>query len=119
MTLVHDLRHAWRLLRRDRAASAVIIVTLALGIAATSIMFGVVDQMLLRAPAGIAEAGSVRRLYFGTESGPRRAPNQSYAVLKTIAEGVSAFSGTAAIHRASVTLGAGEGARSSSAPAVQ
>ena len=29
MTLLQDLRHAWRILRRDRATSAVIVFTLA------------------------------------------------------------------------------------------
>jgi hypothetical protein len=43
-----NLRHAWRILRHDSATSAVILLTLTLGIAATSIMFGVVDQLLLR-----------------------------------------------------------------------
>ena len=114
MTLLQDLRHAWRILRHDRATSAVIILTLALGIAATSIMFGVVDQLLLRPPAGIGDADGVRRLYFGADATARRAPNQSYPVLKTIAEGVSAFSETATLHRTDVTLGAGQGARQAS-----
>ena len=35
MTLLQDLRYAWRILRHDRATSAVIILTLALGIAVT------------------------------------------------------------------------------------
>ena len=65
--LVQDLRYAMRsILRHDRATSAVIVLTLALGIAATSIMFGVVDQLLLRPPAGIGDADGVRRLYFGS-----------------------------------------------------
>ena len=111
MTLLQDLRHAWRIFRHDRATSVVILLTLALGIAATSTMFGVVDQLLLRPPAGIGEPGAVRRLYFGSEGSERRSPNHSYAALKTIAESVSAFSETAAVHRTDVTLGAGTGAR--------
>jgi len=111
MTLLQDLRLAWRIQRHDRATSAVILLTLTLGIAATSIMFRVVDQLLLRPPAGIGEADAVRRLYFGSGETARRAPTQSYPVLKTIADGVSAFSETAALHRADVTLGAGQGAR--------
>jgi len=114
MTLLLDLRHAWRILRHNPATSGVIILTLTLGIAATSIMFRVVDQLLLRAPAGIGEADGVRRLYFGSGATARRAPNQSYPVLKTIAEGVNAFSETAVLHRADVTLSAGQGARQAS-----
>jgi predicted permease len=114
MTPSQDLRHAWRILWHDRLTSAVIILTLALGIAATSTMFGVVDRLLLRAPAGIDDADGVRRLYFGTDATTRRVPNQTYPVLKTIAEGVSAFSETAAVHRTDVTLGVGQAARQAS-----
>lgn len=114
MTLMEDLRHAWRLMRRDGATSAVIVFTLALGIAATSTMFGVVDHLLLRTPAGIGDADRVRRLYFGTEGKPQGAPNQSLPVLRTLAEGASAFSETAALHRTDVTLGSGESARQAS-----
>ncbi|HEX5214117.1 MAG TPA: ADOP family duplicated permease [Vicinamibacterales bacterium] len=114
MTLWLDLRHAWRILRHERATSAVIILTLSLAIAATSIMFGVVDQLLLRPPAGIGDADGVRRLYFGSNATARRAPNQSFPVLKSIAANVSAFAETATLHRADVTLGAGQGARQAS-----
>jgi predicted permease len=114
MALFQDLRHAWRVLRHERATSAVIILTIALGIAATSTMFGVVDRLLLRAPPGIGDAGAVRRLYFGADATSRWAPIQSYPVLKTIAEGVSAFSETAVLHRTDVTLGAGRDARQAS-----
>ena len=46
--LIRDLRHAWRLLRRQRAFAGVAIVTLALGIGTTTAVFTIVNGVLLR-----------------------------------------------------------------------
>jgi putative ABC transport system permease protein len=46
--LVQDLRYGVRLLRRERGAAAVAILTMALGIGATTLLFGVVDGVLLK-----------------------------------------------------------------------
>src|SRR5579871_1915633 len=48
MTLSTDFRHAVRILRRDPAASGLIVVTLALCIGANTAIFSVVDAILLR-----------------------------------------------------------------------
>src|SRR4030095_4020174 len=49
-SVAHDLRHALRALARLRAPGALALATLALGIGATTTMFGVVDASLLRPP---------------------------------------------------------------------
>ncbi|HEX5076687.1 MAG TPA: ABC transporter permease [Gemmatimonadaceae bacterium] len=48
VTLVHDARYAVRTLRRRPAFTIVSAITLALGIGATSAIFGVIDTMLFR-----------------------------------------------------------------------
>ena len=47
--MLADLRHAWRALRRAPAYLLAAVLTLALGVGATTALFGVVDAVLLRA----------------------------------------------------------------------
>ncbi len=58
-----DLRFAARSLMRTPAFTAVVVLTLALGLGATAAMFGVLDRLLLRAPIGVGDPGQVVRLY--------------------------------------------------------
>ena len=47
-TLLRDTRHALRRLRRTPAFTAAVLLTLALGIGATTAIFGVIDSILIR-----------------------------------------------------------------------
>jgi predicted permease len=46
-SFLHDLRFAWRSMTRNRRLSATIVATLALGIATTTVIFSVVDGVVL------------------------------------------------------------------------
>jgi predicted permease len=60
---LHDLTIAARGLRREPRFAIGVILALGLGIAANATMFGVVDRLMLRGPAGVGDPGQVRRLY--------------------------------------------------------
>lgn len=117
-----DVRYAVRGLRRDRGVTAVIVTILTVGIAANAIMFGVIDQLLLRPPSGVGHADAVRRVHFGSER-PRKtgqfvAERHSYPFVAAIRDSVPAFSVAAATSLAEVTLGAGTDARQATAQLV-
>ena len=61
------MRHALRILAREKAFAAFAILTLALGIGAVTTMFSIVDDVLLK-PLVYKEPG---RLYAAAESAPQ------------------------------------------------
>jgi putative ABC transport system permease protein len=63
MTLIDDLRYAARGLLRRPAILVITTLTLAIGIAANAIMFGIVDQLMLQPPVHVRAPESMRRIY--------------------------------------------------------
>jgi predicted permease len=55
--------YALRGMRRSPGFTAIVVVTLALGAGANGAMFSLVDRFLLRAPAAVADPGTLHRLY--------------------------------------------------------
>lgn len=58
-----DLRYAIRSLRRTPGFTVGVILTLGLGIGVNAAMFGIVDQLLFRAPPFLREPDRVHRVY--------------------------------------------------------
>lgn len=61
---VQDVRYAIRGLIKTPTFTLGVIVTLALGIGVNATMFGVVDTLFLRAPAGVKHPEGIVRLYY-------------------------------------------------------
>jgi putative ABC transport system permease protein len=104
--LLNDLRLALRMLRRERAFSLVVIATLALALGATTSVFSVVYQVMLR-PLPYREPEQLVRLF---QSLPRRERiGVSLPALETWRARAQSFSGFEALALQDLTL-TGEGA---------
>ena len=70
-TIVQDTRYAWRLLCRQPAYAALVVATMALGIAATTVLGSVAYGVLLK-PLPWADAPRLVRLYENRQGSTRR-----------------------------------------------
>ena len=113
MSFAQDVRYAARGLARRPALVATTTFSLSLAIAANSIMFGIVDRLLLRPPAGVASPGSVRRINFAEVSKGKitGGGTTTYRVI-TAMQSVPAFEAVAGVSGNAWTLGAGTDASS-------
>jgi len=87
--LRQDTRYAWRGLRRSPVFTLGVVITLALGLGVNAAMFSFLDQLFVRAPAGVVAPGTVRRLYIdydreGEPSGREAFPWMTYPAYKAI-----------------------------------
>lgn len=68
--LRQDIGYAFRLLRRAPGFTTVAVITLALGIGATTAIFSLANWALLRPVPGVESPGELRTVWTGTRSGP-------------------------------------------------
>jgi hypothetical protein len=108
-----DLGYAFRTAAREPGLTAVIVVTLALGIGANATMFGLIDRLLLRGPAHVTEPDELYRFYLSAESagfGRRTTDGLGYVSYTAFRDGTRSFDGVAAYRRYSGTVGRGAAA---------
>src|SRR5262249_5663931 len=115
-SLSHDLRYAFRLLRRQPGFTAIAVLTLALGIGATTAVFTVVNGVLLR-PLPYADPDRLLVLLNGRNG--RLSTSYSPANYRDVTSGSGVFSGAAAFYESSMNLtGQGEPERLQGATAT-
>ncbi|HSA55713.1 MAG TPA: ABC transporter permease [Gemmatimonadaceae bacterium] len=108
-----DLRHTVRQLRRSPGFASAVVITLALGIGATSAMFGVLDRLLLRPPSDVREPERLGRLYLHRldEGQEITITEVSYHRFDELRRGAAAAIDVAAAYYGPVVTGNSENAR--------
>ena len=113
-TFGQDLRYAVRGLRARPAFTASVVLTLGLGIGANVAMFGIVDQLLLRAPAYLRDPGRVHRVYLTSTSRRGREFTEAtteYARYLDLTRFTTTLDATAAFAQRDFAIGTGEDVR--------
>ena len=109
--ILEDLRYAAGVLRRTPALTAVAVLTLALGIAATTTVFGWIDGMVLHPFRGATDDGQLAVLESVRASGIQ-APNVSYADCRDFQDNLRSISGLLLNQKGPASIGDGENAYS-------
>jgi predicted permease len=108
--VAQDLRYAIRGLGRQRAFTAVVVLTLGLGIGANATMFGIVDRLLLRPPAHVQDADRLARVFFVIPregAPPSQNDRASVPQFATMRDRVTEFELMAAVFATDMILGDG------------
>jgi len=112
-----DAALAVRQLRRSPTFATTAIITLALGIGANASMFGVIDRLLLQAPAQVVEPARV--VTAAVDFGRARSLQSrlSYPIYRDLKRSTGAFSDVGAFDNAGLPVG--EGASATIIPVVK
>lgn len=106
---MNDLQFASRQLLKNPGFTAVVVLTLALGIGASTAMFSVLDVLLLRAPSYVREAESLVRVY---PKGWWSSENRSFPDYADLRDGTTTLAAVAAYQPGvDTTLGTGADAQ--------
>jgi putative ABC transport system permease protein len=112
-----DLRYGARKLWKSPAFTFVAVLTLAIGIGANTVMFGIVDALLFRPPAEVADASRLARveLELQTPNGPPQMSGVlAYPDFVNVRDRARGLARTAAFARTSIQVGQGEDTRTES-----
>jgi len=104
--VLEDLRYAMRVLRRTPTLTAVAVLTLALGIAATTTVFGWIDGMVVHPFRGARDDGQLAVLESVSASGLQNLV--SYADSRDFQENLRSISGLLLNQKGPASIGEGE-----------
>src|ERR1700733_15362785 len=107
--ILEDLRYAAGVLRRTPALTLVAVLTLALGIAATTTVFSWIDGMVLHPFRGAADDGRLAALESVRTKGIED-PNVSYADCRDFQDSLRSISGLVLNQKGPASIGDGENA---------
>jgi predicted permease len=112
-TVAQDIAYAARALRKQPGFGAIVVLVLALGIGANVTMFGVIDRLLLRAPAHVSDPERLMSLAIGQPNAGelRTQSTLSYPVYEDMRSANDAFQHVAAYSAADLAFGRGGDAR--------
>jgi predicted permease len=96
-----DLKYALRTFGRTRTTTAVLLLSLAIGTGANVTLFSVVDALLFREPAGVADASRLAFVFTSQFSGASQGLT-SYPDFQSLQSGVPSFAELAAFDDSTV-----------------
>jgi len=99
--MLQDLRHSLRAIVRAKGTTAVLLLSLALGTGTNAAVYGVLDALLLRGPAGVRNPSHVVELYT-TELSGLPYGQSSYADYESIRQSARSLSAISAIDDSAV-----------------
>ena len=94
--MLSDLRHSLRTIARAKSTSAVLLLSLGLGTGANAAVYGVLDALLLRGPAGLDRPSELVSLFTTDNTGAGVGPS-SYPDYLSVQASAPAFAAMAAI----------------------
>jgi predicted permease len=101
--VLFDVRYAWRGIRKARGFTAIVLVTLALGIGANTTIFSIVHAMLIE-PLPYRDADRLAFIWLGYSRGPLSGPD-----FRDIREGTTSFEELGGIWASGTVALAGDG----------
>jgi predicted permease len=93
--LLQDLRYCVRGLRLRPGFTAMVALTLSLGIGANATMFGIVDRLFVQPPAGVVDPGRVVVFHESRLGRTSQQTTQPYSMYSALAPHVPAFASVA------------------------
>jgi predicted permease len=111
-TLASDIRYAIRGLRRSPGFTAVVIITLGLGIGANVAILDVTDRLMFRPFPFLRDPGAVHRVYLRTtiRGRPNTSPTYPYTRYADLRDAASSISASSAVTEWRLAVGSGDAA---------